>query len=987
MVRDVLFSNGSIFLLVDSGIPPFTEQAKKMALEYTYIWNEHNLGFRAQYPSGYLFYIMMWFILNFIDINIFTRLLLVTTITFSALFMFLLLKKIGNSFLSAAVGGYLYAYSPTLFTHITCGRELYIFSYTLTPLYLYFLVSAFDRKEIKKVRIFIAGLLFALTASQLQFIILAPVVAFVVLSSFVKGFTFRKKITALLLTIMLGLTLHLPWVVPNLIVCPVLSQVLKEKFNYGHVMETSLKPFEAITLIGYVFPFFKDTALAITNIYPLFPAILVAFLSVPLIMHSKNKRLVLIELSLCLFMLLLFGPLLFSSCFFLLYSNLPFMTLFRQVYHLSFVIIFLYALISALFLDLIMRQKKFCKKILTAFFVVSLIGTSLPWYTGNFGGTFPTYDFSNLKELYDYLRNDTEPYRAVWLPLSWLVKYVPNSKTWGGDNFARYSAEMIEAGGPCSSSSLSKLIETYYLFYQANDSKALSYFLGNLNVKYIIIRENFTSILGCDYNSFHSILKLFNNSDDFEMVRIGHLDEKNMFYIFRNNNFKPRFFALNHTTKLSNFSYPFIDLLMFQQDSGNPYHGWTVYKNSWWTDPSLILYALEPDKTLITMKDNNSLVISLDKNIEAIFFEIYPLTRYSEVQIIIDEEATRNLNIMTYSYAAKIPLNFILRGNISTISVINKKGGLALMHVLPCKNQCDLLLTQLNRWELVGEIIPDANYKPMSSSFSYEFTQPCYIVTTSNETIHTWSGVLTSEINLNIDEESIILINTKIKGENVVQSHINIEGYDEVDNKWKFLCQVPHGLDGDFDWTDAFATIMVPKNITKLRAVLNGGWVYNINRGNATTQFGKISIYKMKKVTDPLMTDIKRKEVTYEKLNPTLWKVSINSTTPFMLCFIESYDQLWVANVYKNGKLVERVKPVKIYEAFNGFWIDQTGLLEVIIEYEPQKWFYIGTMISVTTLIACTTYLIYDWAKKKAIIGRIKKKIKAKTIIRRTRNS
>ncbi|MEM3510928.1 MAG: hypothetical protein QXE57_06500 [Nitrososphaerales archaeon] len=28
------------------------------------------------------------------------------------------------------------------------------------------------------------------------------------------------------------------------------------------------------------------------------------------------------------------------------------------------------------------------------------------------------------------------------------------------------------------------------------------------------------------------------------------------------------------------------------------------------------------------------------------------------------------------------------------------------------------------------------------------------------------------------------------------------------------------------------------------------------------------------------------------------------------------------------------------------------------------------------TLIACTTYLLYDWAKKKAILERIKKKFK-----------
>jgi len=71
----------------------------------------------------------------------------------------------------------------------------------------------------------------------------------------------------------------------------------------------------------------------------------------------------------------------------------------------------------------------------------------------------------------------------------------------------------------------------------------------------------------------------------------------------------------------------------------------------------------------------------------------------------------------------------------------------------------------------------------------------------------------------------------------------------------------------------------------------------------------------------------------------------------------------------------------------NGFWINQTGLLEISIEYEPQKWFYMGSIISVSTLIACITYLIYDWIKKKDIIKRIKKRVEAKTTIYRSRNN
>lgn len=106
----------------------------------------------------------------------------------------------------------------------------------------------------------------------------------------------------------------------------------------------------------------------------------------------------------------------------------------------------------------------------------------------------------------------------------------------------------------------------------------------------------------------------------------------------------------------------------------------------------------------------------------------------------------------------------------------------------------------------------------------------------------------------------------------------------------------------------------------------------------------------------------------YTKINPTLYNIKINATKPFMLSFAESYDPLWTARVDKiNGKSVksEIVRPVSLYSVVNGFWINQTGELDIIIEYEPQRWFYIGAAISITTLIICIGYLIYDWRRKR----------------------
>ena len=110
--------------------------------------------------------------------------------------------------------------------------------------------------------------------------------------------------------------------------------------------------------------------------------------------------------------------------------------------------------------------------------------------------------------------------------------------------------------------------------------------------------------------------------------------------------------------------------------------------------------------------------------------------------------------------------------------------------------------------------------------------------------------------------------------------------------------------------------------------------------------------------------------ISYQKIDPTKYIVEVNATKPFMLSFAEAHDPLWIAHV--NG---ERIESIPLYSVINGFWINQTGQLEITIEYEPQKWFYYGSIISVTTFLACLTYLTYNWTKNKAIWKRTKRSI------------
>jgi len=118
--------------------------------------------------------------------------------------------------------------------------------------------------------------------------------------------------------------------------------------------------------------------------------------------------------------------------------------------------------------------------------------------------------------------------------------------------------------------------------------------------------------------------------------------------------------------------------------------------------------------------------------------------------------------------------------------------------------------------------------------------------------------------------------------------------------------------------------------------------------------------------------------INYTKINPTLWKVKVNAAKPFTLSFAEAYDPIWEARVYKDGKKVETVKSIPLYSVINGFWINETGELEIVIRYKPQDWFERGLIISATTFIGCIGYLFYDWRRGKGDrwTKRLEKKIR-----------
>jgi len=150
-------------------------------------------------------------------------------------------------------------------------------------------------------------------------------------------------------------------------------------------------------------------------------------------------------------------------------------------------------------------------------------------------------------------------------------------------------------------------------------------------------------------------------------------------------------------------------------------------------------------------------------------------------------------------------------------------------------------------------------------------------------------------------------------------------------------------------------------------------------------------------------------EMYFKRINPTKYKIKIkNATEPFFLIFFESFHPQWKAYAQDNQNLpdfndiIAEYPNVKVKEArhemtftpkdifyllkeplkedmhftangyANSWYIDPKeidkdgdGNFTVTLYFKPQSYFYLGLAISITTLILCIIYLIWDWRRSR----------------------
>lgn len=107
--------------------------------------------------------------------------------------------------------------------------------------------------------------------------------------------------------------------------------------------------------------------------------------------------------------------------------------------------------------------------------------------------------------------------------------------------------------------------------------------------------------------------------------------------------------------------------------------------------------------------------------------------------------------------------------------------------------------------------------------------------------------------------------------------------------------------------------------------------------------------------------------VNYQTISPTKITATVNASQPFILATSQALDRSWVA--YVNGKKIESMP---LYLGLKGFMVNDTGQIDLTIEYEPQLWFYYCSAISVSILILCLSYLILSYLRNKRLFNKIR---------------
>jgi len=217
-----------------------------------------------------------------------------------------------------------------------------------------------------------------------------------------------------------------------------------------------------------------------------------------------------------------------------------------------------------------------------------------------------------------------------------------------------------------------------------------------------------------------------------------------------------------------------------------------------------------------------------------------------------------------------------------------------------------------------------------------------------------------------VSADDLLLSSFHMRFENEKQINVRLIGYFANENEWRDIGSIARGIKGTSDWKDYWTIIQIPNNITEIRYAISTGNILDSSDRKGTISIDKVSLLNLaRENTQPT------KVIGYEKIDPTKWIVRVNATEPYLLILPETYDSGWSAIVLDKEK-----GSIMLNGMVNAFYIEDTGVYSIIVEYKPQTIFEYSSLMSLATLSA---FLVHFIVGKNSIMNRMKKFITLRT--------
>jgi len=115
-----------------------------------------------------------------------------------------------------------------------------------------------------------------------------------------------------------------------------------------------------------------------------------------------------------------------------------------------------------------------------------------------------------------------------------------------------------------------------------------------------------------------------------------------------------------------------------------------------------------------------------------------------------------------------------------------------------------------------------------------------------------------------------------------------------------------------------------------------------------------------------LQTKERVPQISYEKIDQTRYTVHVQGADePYLLIFGENFDGGWKAYLSDTHASITEANHLMVNDYANGWLINRTGYYDIMIEYWPQRLFYIGLVTSGASIIFILLSVIYIKKGKK----------------------